>query len=177
MSVTVIASSRPAAALLGRKAGAIACFLGWIRQRRDAHCISTLDPRLAGDAGLSPRSSWRTERLMIDLPAVLATEACGDRRLARQILELDHPGVLADFQNAGRSGAAAAMERSTGHDRHIMPHGTPSMRNVFAALVVVAVVTFGVWAYVGSTDTTANGLQSVNDRNIDSPIPQLPPVL
>jgi hypothetical protein len=51
------------------------------------------------------------------------------------------------------------------------------MRNVFAALVVVAVVTFGVWAYVGSTDTTANGLQSVNDRNFDSPIPQLPPIL
>ena len=58
-----------------------------------------------------------------------------------------------------------------------MPQGVPSMRNVFAALVAVAVVTFGVWAYVGSTDTPPNGLQSVNDRNFDSPIPQLPPVL
>jgi hypothetical protein len=51
------------------------------------------------------------------------------------------------------------------------------MRSVFAALVVVAVVTFGVWAYVGSTDTPANGLQSVNDRDFDSSIPRLPPVL
>ena len=51
------------------------------------------------------------------------------------------------------------------------------MRNVFAALVVVAVIAFGFWAYVGSTDTTENGLQSRNDRNLDSPIPQLPPIL
>jgi hypothetical protein len=40
---------------------------------------------------------------MIDHVAVLATQARGDRRMARQILDLDHPGVLADFQNAGRS--------------------------------------------------------------------------
>ena len=51
------------------------------------------------------------------------------------------------------------------------------MRNVFAALFLVAIIAFGFWAYVGSTDTTANGLQSVNDRNFDSPIQQLPPVL
>jgi hypothetical protein len=51
------------------------------------------------------------------------------------------------------------------------------MRNIFAALAVVAVIAFGFWTYVGSTDTTANGLQSMNDRNFDSPIPQLPPVL
>jgi hypothetical protein len=49
------------------------------------------------------------------------------------------------------------------------------MRNVFAALVVVAVVAFGF--YVCSTGTTENGLQSMNDRNVDSRIPQLPPVL
>jgi hypothetical protein len=51
------------------------------------------------------------------------------------------------------------------------------MRNVSAALAVVAVIAFGFWGYVSSTDTTANGLQSMNDRNFDSPIPQLPPVL
>ena len=51
------------------------------------------------------------------------------------------------------------------------------MSNVFAALVVVAVIAFGFWACVGSTDTTANGLQSMNDRNFDSPIAQLPPLL
>jgi hypothetical protein len=50
------------------------------------------------------------------------------------------------------------------------------MRNIFAALVV-AVIAFGFWAYVGSTDNTANGLQSMNDRNFDSPIAQLPPLL
>jgi hypothetical protein len=100
---------------------------------------------------------------------------CGDRRMARQMLELDHPGVLADFQHAVIRREAAAMDRSTGHDRHIMPQGVPSMRNVFAALVVVAVVAFGF--YVGSTDTTENGLQSMNERNFDSPIPQLPPAL
>ena len=49
------------------------------------------------------------------------------------------------------------------------------MRNVFAALVVMAVVAFGF--YVGSTDTAENGLQSMNDQNFDSTIPQLPPVL
>jgi hypothetical protein len=103
MSATVIARCQPTAALFGRKAGVIARFLGWICKRRDTHCISTLDPRLAAAAGLSARFSWRTERFMIDRAAVLATEACCDRRLARQILELDHPGVLADFQNAGRS--------------------------------------------------------------------------
>jgi hypothetical protein len=103
MSATVIARSQPTAALFGQKAGIIAHFLGWIRQSRDAHCISTLDPRLAADAGLSARFSWRNERFMIDRAAVLATEASGDRRMARQILELDHPGVLADFQHAGRS--------------------------------------------------------------------------
>ena len=51
------------------------------------------------------------------------------------------------------------------------------MRNIFAALAVVAVIAFGFWAYVDSPDTTANGLQSMNERNFDSPIPQLPPVL
>ena len=51
------------------------------------------------------------------------------------------------------------------------------MRNVFATLTVVAVIAFGFWACVGSTDTTANGLQGMNYRNFDSPIPQLPPVL
>jgi hypothetical protein len=33
------------------------------------------------------------------------------------------------------------------------------MRKVFATLAVVAVLAVGVGAYVGSTDTTANGLQ------------------
>jgi hypothetical protein len=51
------------------------------------------------------------------------------------------------------------------------------MRNGFAALIVVAVIAFDFLAYVGSTNTTANGLQSMNDRNFDSPIPHLPPVL
>lgn len=51
------------------------------------------------------------------------------------------------------------------------------MRNVLAALAVVAVLAFGFWAYVGGTDTAANGLQSTDDRNFDSPIHQLPPVL
>jgi hypothetical protein len=51
------------------------------------------------------------------------------------------------------------------------------MRNIFAALAVVAVIAVGFCAYVGSADTTANGLQSMNDRNFDSPIPQLSPVL
>ena len=69
---------------------------------RGAHCVSTLDPRLAADAGLSARFAGRTEHFMIDRAAVLATETCGDRRVARQILELDHPGVLADFLRAGR---------------------------------------------------------------------------
>jgi hypothetical protein len=41
----------------------------------------------------------------------------------------------------------------------------------------VAVIAFDFWAYVGSTNTTANGLQSMNDRNLDSPISHLPPVL
>jgi hypothetical protein len=103
MSATLIARSQPAAALFGQEAGVIASFLGWICQSRNAHCVSTLDPRLAADAGLSVRFAWRTERFVIDRAAVLATEACGDRRMARQILELDHPGVLADFQHAGRS--------------------------------------------------------------------------
>jgi hypothetical protein len=49
------------------------------------------------------------------------------------------------------------------------------MRNVFAALVVVAVVAFGF--YVGSTDATETGLQSMNHRNFDSPIPQFAPAL
>jgi hypothetical protein len=49
------------------------------------------------------------------------------------------------------------------------------MRNVIAALVVVAVVAFGF--YVGGTDTTENGLQSMNGRNFDSPMPQLAPAL
>ena len=49
------------------------------------------------------------------------------------------------------------------------------MRNVFAALVIVAVVAFGF--YVGTTDTTENGLQSMNDRNFDSPIPKFAPAL
>ena len=102
MSATLIARSQPAAALFGQKAGVIARFLGWVRQSRDAHCVSTLDPRLAADAGLSARFAWRTEHFMIDRAAVLATEPCGDRRMARQILELDHPGVLADFLRAGR---------------------------------------------------------------------------
>jgi hypothetical protein len=103
MSATLIARSQPAAALFGQKARVIARFLGWIRQSRDAHCVSTLDPRLAADAGLSARFAWRTERFMIDRAAALATEACGDRRMARQLFELDHPGVLADFQHASRS--------------------------------------------------------------------------
>ena len=51
------------------------------------------------------------------------------------------------------------------------------MSNVFAALVVVAVIAFGFLAYAGSTDNTANGLQSMNDRNFDSPIPQFAPAL
>ena len=102
MSATAIARSQPTAALFSQKAGVIARVLGWICQSRDAHCISTLDPRLAADAGLSARFSWRAERFMIDRAAVLATETCGDRRVARQILELDHPGVLADFQRAGK---------------------------------------------------------------------------
>ena len=102
MSATLIARSQPAAALFGQEAGVIASFLGWICQSRNAHCVSTLDPRLAADAGLSVRFAWRTERFVIDRAAVLATEACGDRRMARQILELDHPGVLADFQRAGK---------------------------------------------------------------------------
>ena len=102
MSATLIARSQPAAALFGQKAGVIARFLGWVRQSRDAHCVSTLDPRLAADAGLSARFAGRTEHFMIDRAAVLATETCGDRRVARQILELDHPGVLADFQRAGK---------------------------------------------------------------------------
>jgi hypothetical protein len=59
-----------------------------VSQSRDAHCISTLDPRLAADAGLSARFAWWTERFMIDRAAVLATETCGDRRMARQIFEL-----------------------------------------------------------------------------------------
>ena len=51
------------------------------------------------------------------------------------------------------------------------------MRNVFAALFLVAIIAFGFWAYVGSTDTTANGLQSANDQSFDNPLPKLPPVL
>ena len=46
------------------------------------------------------------------------------------------------------------------------------MRNVFATLTA-----FGFWACVGSIDTTANGLQSMNDRNFDSPIPKFAPAL
>ena len=103
MSATLIDRSQSAAAPFGQKAGVIDRLLGWIRQSQDAHCVSTLDPRLAADAGLSARFAWRPEHFMIDHAAVLAAEARCDRRMARQILELDHPGVLADFQRAGRS--------------------------------------------------------------------------
>jgi hypothetical protein len=103
MSATLITRSQPAAALFGQKGGAITRFLGWIRRSQDAYCVAALDPRLAADAGLSAKFAGRTERFTIDRAAVLATETCGDRRMARQILELDHPGVLADFQHAGRS--------------------------------------------------------------------------
>ena len=58
-----------------------------------------------------------------------------------------------------------------------MPQGVPSLRNIFAALAVVAVIAVGFCAYVGSADTTANGLQSMNDRNFDSPIPKFAPAL
>ena len=97
-ATTLITRSHPAAALFGQKGGIITRFLGWIRKSQDAYCVAALDPRLAADAGLSA-----TERFTIDRAAVLVTEACGDRRMARQILELDHPGMLADFQHAGRS--------------------------------------------------------------------------
>jgi hypothetical protein len=103
MSATLIAPSQPAAALFGQKGGVIARFLGWIRKSQDAYCVAALDPRLAADAGLSGKFAWPTERFMIDRATILATEAPGDRRMTRQVLELDHPGVLADFQHAGRS--------------------------------------------------------------------------
>jgi hypothetical protein len=103
MSATLIDRSQSAAAPFGQKAGVIARLLGWIRQSQDAHCVSTLDPRLAADAGLSAGLARRTEHFIIDHAAILDTEARGDRHMARQILELDHPGVLADFQRAGRS--------------------------------------------------------------------------
>lgn len=100
MVATLLVQSMPAAAPLGENAGVTARLAGWIRKSRDARCVTALDPRLAADAGLPARFHWRAER---DCAAATATEACGDRRIARQVLELDHPGVLADFQQADRS--------------------------------------------------------------------------
>jgi hypothetical protein len=115
MFATLVAKSIPAAAPFGQKADVIARFVGWIRRGRDAHCVAALDPRLAVDAGLSSGFAWRSERVMIDHAAVMATEICGDRHMARQVLELGHPGVLADFQHAGRSrsGAKQAPTRTS----------------------------------------------------------------
>ena len=57
MSATLITRSQPAVALFGQRGRAITRFLGWIRQSQDTHCVSTLDPRLAADAGLSAQAS------------------------------------------------------------------------------------------------------------------------
>jgi hypothetical protein len=54
MSATLIDRSQSAAAPFGQNGGVIARLLGWIRPSRDAHCVSTLDPRLAADAGGTP---------------------------------------------------------------------------------------------------------------------------
>jgi hypothetical protein len=49
------------------------------------------------------------------------------------------------------------------------------MRRLFVSLAIVAILAVGFGVYVANTDASANGLQSMDEREFDSPIPLLPP--
>jgi hypothetical protein len=50
------------------------------------------------------------------------------------------------------------------------------MSRLFTSLAIVGVLAVGFGIYVANTDASANGLQSMDEREFDSPIPQLLPV-
>jgi hypothetical protein len=56
------------------------------------------------------------------------------------------------------------------------PQRSAFMGRFITSLAIVGVLAIAFGVYVANTDASANGLQSMDDREFDSPIPQLPPV-